>query len=109
MTQHIDIAMSEPRRYPPGHPAAAALRAKYQVPEGGFRRGRPPRRDPGDTLGNLSISARVRLAELNADYDNRARRAWELIQAGMPREEAYKVAQISKTAARPRWARMELQ
>jgi hypothetical protein len=103
-----DYTAPDPIVHPPGCDKAAALRAKYQVPVGGHRQGQPPRRNPGDTVANLSVAARVRLAELNADYDRRARHAWELIQAGTPREEALKAAQISITAARPRWARMGL-
>jgi hypothetical protein len=91
-----------------GHPGHDALRQFWQVPPGGYRRPQqPPKGVPGDVLTNLLLTSQRRNAALTADYDERARRAWDAYCNGAgTRREVAKLAGISERVMLKRWIAM---
>ena len=90
-----------------GTAAHAALRAFWGV-TGPSGRTAQEQQVTGDTLGNLNHAVAARNERHAADYEARARQAWDLHQGGMTRDAAAKAAGISPRNALRRWREMGL-
>ena len=104
-----DLGASEVRDLT-GTPAHTKLRAYWvaKKAEEEEQKGTSRRRQgTGDILGNISNAIAARNNALEAHYDAKATRAWELYQAnceqGMTREQAAKEVCMSWPAVRRRW------
>lgn len=98
---------SEPRDLS-GTPAHETLRAYWAArQEVGQRRTAREKQVTGDILGNIRHTLAIRNNGLEAHYDAKATRAWELYQAGkengLTREQAAKEVGMSWPAVRRRW------
>ena len=91
-----------------GTPAHAKLREFWAArQEVGQRRTAREKQVTGDILGNIHHTIAARNNALEAHYDAKATRAWELYQAGkengLTREQAAKEVEMSWPAIRRRW------
>lgn len=104
-------AASEPRDLT-GTPAHETLRAFWGAPAGGNGREGRERESQGDALTNLTNSLIARNARHAADYEARARKAWEIYQAGrdegVTRQQAADAANLTVKAALGWWRRLGL-
>ncbi len=100
-----DLGASEVRDLT-GTPAHTKLRAYWvaKKAEEEEQKGTSRRRQgTGDILGNISNAIAARNNALEAHYDAKATRAWELYQSGMTREQAALEVGMSQPAIRRRW------
>ena len=96
-----DIGASEPRERT-GTPAHAKLRAYWNVPPGG-RRQHPAPNVQGDILANLNSSYRKRNAAQTVELEERARRAWEMREQGMPMMKILETLNMTTSRTLYRW------
>ncbi len=96
-----DLGASEARDLT-GTPAHETLRAYWNVPPGG-RRLRPAPNVQGDILANLDSAYRKRNDAQTEQLEERARRAWEMREQGVPMMKILETLNMTTSRTLYRW------
>jgi hypothetical protein len=100
---------SEPRVYPPGHPAAEGLRAVWGVPPGGRRVIRKDGPKSNDIIANLLRQTSVVNAQRTKESEAKARDAWSLVENGASIADASAAVGLQPKTLKSYWKRMGLE
>jgi hypothetical protein len=100
---------SEPRVYPPGHPAAEGLRAVWGVPPGGRRVIRNGQPKSNDVNANLLRQTNVVNARRTKEREEKARDAWSLVENGASIADASAAVGLQPKTLKVYWKRMGLE